>query len=421
VVWGYGGGEYQILVKAVSEGIPVTPDLVLPDSYRIEVDARQDSANIGFYGLIFGLHPVGSSYETYRVLVYPTTQLFELDKRAFDGTWTTLIGWTRSTMINPGQARNHLRVDRIGTAIHIYVNGVLVGTLTDSSLTGPGRDAGVVAYSYDTAPVDIRFDNFSATPATLVNPLFQDDFSVAGRWYTYDTAPSRASYQDGEYEILVHDPDWWTTAPAPLAGGVVDYVVEADIRFANSQVGGYGLMFGTEDHGGLYAFSVYPSAQMYSLASFGAAGWSYIITFTRSSLINPGRGTNRLKVERQDSQIRLFVNDQSLAMTTDSTYLVEQGVGLYAISFSGVPFVVRYDNFRFSQLGTTTTGVQTLQTRYAQGNVSLADNFEFSPSPESSLQSPSGASGLLSVVTPDEGAKAAIRAREMELLLVPQR
>ena len=34
---------------------------------------------------------------------------------------------------------------------------------TDSSFTSPGRDAGVRAYSYDNAPVDVRFDNFSAS------------------------------------------------------------------------------------------------------------------------------------------------------------------------------------------------------------------------------------------------------------------
>jgi len=77
-----------------------------------------------------------------------------------DGTWTTLVDWTHSSSIMPGTAPNHLRVDRIGSDIIIYINGTQVVTYDDSSFTGPGRDAGVRVYSSDDYPAYGRFDNF---------------------------------------------------------------------------------------------------------------------------------------------------------------------------------------------------------------------------------------------------------------------
>jgi hypothetical protein len=158
----YLAGEYQILLKKTLWGWLITHDLSLPSDYRVEVDARQASSNAGAYGLMFGIRWGADTYEGYQVIVYPTTQEYLLEKRNWDGTWPLLIDWTYSSAIRQGMASNHLRVDRIGTAIYLYINGTQVTTFTDSSFTGSGRDAGVRAYSYQIAPVDVRFDNFGA-------------------------------------------------------------------------------------------------------------------------------------------------------------------------------------------------------------------------------------------------------------------
>ena len=161
--YGYLNGEYQILLKNPEWGGGVTPDLVLPSDYRIEVDARQASIGASTYGILFGARWVGDTSETYQFLIDPASQHYLLNKRNLDGSWPLLIDWTYNSAIHQGMGTNHLRVDRIGTAIYLYINGTLVTTFYDSSFTSPGRDAGVKIYSYDSAPVDVRFDNFSAT------------------------------------------------------------------------------------------------------------------------------------------------------------------------------------------------------------------------------------------------------------------
>lgn len=163
--YGYLNGEYQIIIKNINSAWFVTPDLALPANYKIEVDARGYALSVdqGSYGLVFGTKfgNNGVDYETYQFLLAPD-QTFTLVKRVMDGTESKLINWTYSDAIN-ATAPNHLRVDRVGTLIRLYVNTVQVASVTDASFTGLGRDAGLRVVSYDIAAVDVRFDNFRAS------------------------------------------------------------------------------------------------------------------------------------------------------------------------------------------------------------------------------------------------------------------
>ena len=163
----YIGGEYRILFDNFNLDWYVTPDLVIPSSnYRVEADMREDSNfPSGTYGLIFGVH-WGSSNgadQAYQVLISPRYRQYFINKKV-GGSWPILRNWTYSEAIHSdARATNHLRVDRVGTAIRVYINGTAMPALTDASYTGSGRDAGVAAYSYDSYPVDMLFDNFHAS------------------------------------------------------------------------------------------------------------------------------------------------------------------------------------------------------------------------------------------------------------------
>jgi hypothetical protein len=161
--YGYLNGEYQILIKGTDDGFWITPDLVLPGSYVIEVDARHASSATGAYGLRFGMRWDGSGklIEFYQFLMDPLIRKYLLEKYK-NGSWQTLIGWTYDSRINQ-YATNHLGISRIGTAIYIDVNYARLGTAYDGDFTSAGRDAGLIVLSGESAPVDFRFDNFSVT------------------------------------------------------------------------------------------------------------------------------------------------------------------------------------------------------------------------------------------------------------------
>jgi len=166
-------GEYQLRFEGPG------PDMwwyahdlaqAIPSSnYRVEADMRSAADyTTGTYGLRFGVHWYEASPgdwqmdQLYQIVIDPYYQEYFVEKLV-GGNWSTLRNWTYTGAINADQATNHLRVDRVGTSIRIYINGTAMPALTDASITAPGRDAGVVAYGHDNYPVDMRFDNFHAS------------------------------------------------------------------------------------------------------------------------------------------------------------------------------------------------------------------------------------------------------------------
>jgi hypothetical protein len=64
-------------------------------------------------------------------------------------------------IINTGTADNHLRADCVGDTLTLYANGVQLFQTQDSDFAK--GNVGLIAGSYDTAPVTVYFDNFVVT------------------------------------------------------------------------------------------------------------------------------------------------------------------------------------------------------------------------------------------------------------------
>lgn len=345
---GYLNGEYQILLTENNTwawGSPVRP---LPNNYRIEVDARLTSNNAASYGLLFGSdEQTGTGYE---FAVFPMEQAYVIVRYDPGGAWEVLEDEDYNPVIHAGTATNRLGIDRIGSSIHAYVNGVLVATWDDDSYTGTGLTYGLLANSYDEGAIDARFDNFSACPTTLTSPLYVEDFSVPGRWYAADHGRAQWSYQGEEYEILIRNTYSWVYATVPLEGGLPRFALEADMYFATSNLGGYGLNFDQVDKHHLYSFIVMPGSNQYGLWMFDTDTWTALVTWTASPAINPGMAINHLRVERDGEQIRLYANGVLLNSLSDASYMGNQEMSLYADSRGDVPVAARYDNVVFSEL-----------------------------------------------------------------------
>ncbi len=67
-------------------------------------------------------------------------------------------GMKHSSAIQTGSAKNHIRADCIGNTLTLYVNGVKLVQVEDSSLAV--GDVGLLAGTFDEPGVDILFDNF---------------------------------------------------------------------------------------------------------------------------------------------------------------------------------------------------------------------------------------------------------------------
>jgi hypothetical protein len=160
VTAGYYNGEYRITVDATWDYWTTIDKIDLPQNYSVEVDARQAISNDSSYALLFGWKWTYTGFGGYQLQVFPQDQDWQFGKLSLDGNWTALIELKHDPVINKDSS-NHMRADRIGSQIKLYLNGKFVGQVSDSTYGGSGLKTGVFASAGDDA-IDIRYDNFGA-------------------------------------------------------------------------------------------------------------------------------------------------------------------------------------------------------------------------------------------------------------------
>jgi hypothetical protein len=102
--------------------------------------------------------PLGSDnvWDSSYVFQYTRSGSYSVWKSTGSGNYDPLQGWTSTSSINQGNAWNILRVWASGSNINFYINGILVWSGTDTSLTS-GR-VGVWMYSDGTSSDQLWVD-----------------------------------------------------------------------------------------------------------------------------------------------------------------------------------------------------------------------------------------------------------------------
>lgn len=125
-----------------------------PADFAVEVDAAQSfGPDDGSYGIVWG--PADDNFYWFEVSADGWYTL----SRMRNGEWEEpIVNWTESPEINLGDTPNQLRVSVYGDEIYLYINGILIETLTGPNL-GPGR-VGLIGAAYEEPDVEVWFDNF---------------------------------------------------------------------------------------------------------------------------------------------------------------------------------------------------------------------------------------------------------------------
>jgi uncharacterized repeat protein (TIGR01451 family) len=175
--------------------------------------------------------------------------------------------------------------------------------------------------------------------------LYFDDFSDPNSgWPVSDRSDYALDYHDGNYRIQLKRDDWAVWAWPGFA--CADCTIEVEAWRSTGANSRYGIVFGLNSSGDqFYLFRVQPGRQEYRLQRYDNGTWVDLIPYTYSSYINSYYSHNQLKVTRDGSQIRLYINDHYLDSYSDSTYSGTRRVGLYAGSGSTSPVWLRYDDF----------------------------------------------------------------------------
>jgi hypothetical protein len=151
----YADGAYRIYVNTANTDVWSNPGLSFSD-VRVEVDATKvDGADDNDYGVICRYQDSENFY------------FFVISSDGYYGIGKVLAGKQQligvdsmppSEAIRQGNDTNHLQAECVGSALSLSVNGQAVAQYDDTDFTS--GDVGLIAGSFDSAGVDIHFDNF---------------------------------------------------------------------------------------------------------------------------------------------------------------------------------------------------------------------------------------------------------------------
>ena len=161
-------------------------------------------------------------------------------------------------------------------------------------------------------------------------PPILDDFSdPSSGWPEVENPANRYEYLSGEYRIY-NKTDVYEGF-ASVDHQLEDLDISVTGRRVGSARGGYGILFGTNETASeRFVFIVWPDYGEWDFLHYQAPAGYETITWGTSEAVNPGTGSNRLRIVRQGNSVNFWVNGVQVYSSTHTTYTGPRYVGLYA-------------------------------------------------------------------------------------------
>ena len=164
---GYDPGTCSIPQKyfmriAHARRVVASPGLHAPGDYIIEADMMFcDDAYLASGGLVFGASDNLRQFYMFSLAYNNKDHWCAVRKYDLDGGGSPYLrpgGWS-SCGAKPEYAVNHLKVERIGTSIKVYLNGNEIWSGVEGSYTGERR-VGFIHDKYEIGYTGVYFDDF---------------------------------------------------------------------------------------------------------------------------------------------------------------------------------------------------------------------------------------------------------------------
>lgn len=175
--------------------------------------------------------------------------------------------------------------------------------------------------------------------------LFQDDFSDAkSGWDSLSNEDGITDYDNGQYRILVNttNTDVWANPGLNFTNTIIE--VDAT-KAGGDDNNDLGVICRYKDSNNFYFF-VISSDGYYGIGKF-KDGQQVLVgmeSMPPTDAVRQGNATNHILAECNGSTLRLVVNGQQLAETTDSDF-TSGDAGLLAGSFENPGTDILFDNF----------------------------------------------------------------------------
>ncbi len=377
---GSGANLWTPYVQTISETQPSKFYYTFPggsyQDFGALVEAQPTGSGYAEYGPMFrwSSNSDGSNAQGYQFSV-TTLGTYELNKQV-GGQWVdpSPVPSTPSAYIKTGDQRNVLGVIARGPSIALYINGALVNTVTDSSISKGMVGIFAATQTQSSAPPAVvsyyRMSIFTAaraasdwgtgvagspTPVSTAPPtpgvLFQDDFSSqqasqANGWEFTASNGATAAWAPGAMVITETNSSAYDTNF--LNGPYTDFGAATTAGPTGANYAEYGLAFrasaGNNGFTG-YVFEISSDGRFWLSKSVNGSWEGQLLAPAASPAIKQGAAQNVLRVLANGSQIRLFINGTPVGTVTD-TSLTSGGAGFYIAAEDAPPAVVAFHGLR---------------------------------------------------------------------------
>ena len=200
-------------------------------------------------------------------------------------------------------------------------------------------------------------------PAIVKNTCgagYEDNFSdPQSGWPIYEDTDFLLDYLNGEYRILSKTRNQIVAASPGFQAD--NFIANVSVHNAGSTYGTYGIMFNiAEDWSHFYSFVIDPEGYFGIWRYSNSQGWQLLFV-NKSSYINPGTATNKLKIRREGTLIEVYANDQLMASLSDGSFVGKHYLGLVTTSYDQGNLDVHFDDF-----SSTITGCEGITSLSAQ-------------------------------------------------------
>jgi hypothetical protein len=229
---------------------------------------------------------------------------------------------------------------------------LLLGVCAPATLAAPAQDPVIPV---GTAAPGNTFAPSTANSTCLF--IYTDDFSSpTSGWPVIDITSSFYEYPNDAYRILIKQPYFEGRAWPGFEAS--NYAVAATVQQVNDIYSSYGIVFGGDaDMNQHYTFEITRDGEweIWRYQQGSGSPWVLVTSGTSPHLLQ-GDSANRLKVEHNGAEIRVYANGYLLATATDANDAGLHKLGLIVSSFASPDPDVRFDDFMVYQLPCGGTG-----------------------------------------------------------------
>jgi len=174
----------------------------------------------------------------------------------------------------------------------------------------------------------------------------QDDFSnEKSGWEIGTYSGGELAYSNGKYTIISYadGSTMWGGSGLRYDDMIID--IDTDqITAPDNNNNDYGVVCRLQADGSGY-YGLISGDGFYAILKGSEEGGVFdpLVNWTEADVIRTGNKNNHIRLSCLDNQLTLYVNDELLAETKDSTYLSGE-VGLTATSYESSPTEIHFDN-----------------------------------------------------------------------------